>query len=40
MDNLYLENYSYSGNTVGGNDSLAIRYCWTPGCGDVVLKNL
>lgn len=39
LDTLYLEDYSYSGNTVSGKDSLAIRYCWTPECGDVVMKN-
>ncbi len=39
LDTVRIYNYSYSGGEVIGLDTVAIRYCWTPQCDDVVLKN-
>ncbi len=39
MDTLRIDNYSYANGIVQGVDTVAIRYCWTPQCGDVVLQN-
>ncbi|CAG5080231.1 gliding motility-associated C-terminal domain-containing protein [Parvicella tangerina] len=39
QDTVYIPDYSYNNGEVLGKDTVAIRYCWTPGCGDVYLKN-
>ncbi|MCB9196006.1 MAG: gliding motility-associated C-terminal domain-containing protein [Flavobacteriales bacterium] len=39
LDTVYIRDYSYSSGTVSGKDTVALRYCWTPGCGDVFLKS-
>ncbi len=39
LDTVTIYNYSYTNGEVIGLDTVAIRYCWTPQCDDVVLKN-
>ncbi len=39
QDTVYIPDYSYSNGEVTGRDTVAIRYCWTPGCGDVYLSE-
>lgn len=36
---VYINDYSYSNGTVTGTDTIAIRYCWTPTCGDVFMEQ-
>lgn len=39
IDTVYIKDYSYTGGEIIGKDTVAIRYCWTPGCGDVFMKE-
>jgi gliding motility-associated-like protein len=39
LDTVYIRDYSYNNGEVIGKDTVAIRYCWTPGCGDVFLSE-
>lgn len=39
QDTVYIRDYDYVNGEVVGKDTVAIRYCWTPGCGDVFLSD-
>lgn len=39
LDTVYIQDYAYNNGEVVGVDTVAIRYCWTPGCGDVFLSE-
>lgn len=41
QDTVYIRDYSRDLTTgeILGKDTVAIRYCWTPGCGDVFLNE-
>lgn len=39
MDTLYVPNYAVNGLEVNGIGVTGARYCWTPGCGDIVMRN-
>lgn len=39
LDTVYIPGYAYNNGEVRGIDTVAIKYCWTPGCGDVFLSE-
>lgn len=39
MDTLRISDYDYSNQTIYGTYEIGARYCWVPGCNDVVLKE-
>lgn len=39
MDTLRISDYDYGNQTIYGTYEIGARYCWVPGCNDVVLKE-